>query len=70
MSTQKCPFNHEKLAAYASGNIDPKDRSTVERHLAQCSICRKEVQILEQTWWRLWIHGRLKPSAVNPAWMI
>ena len=53
MNTQKCPFNHEKLAAYASGNIDPKDRVTVERHLAQCAICRKEVRILEQTWWTL-----------------
>lgn len=53
MSVHQCPFNHEKLVGYASGNLDPKDRVVVERHLAQCPVCRQEVRILEQTWWTL-----------------
>jgi anti-sigma factor RsiW len=53
MSVQKCPFNHEKLVAYSSGNLQTKERVLVERHLAQCSICRMEVRNLEQIWWSL-----------------
>lgn len=53
MSARNCPFNQEKLAAYASGNLDAQDRVVVERHLAQCADCRKEVRKLEQLWWTL-----------------
>lgn len=46
-------FNHELLVEYASGNHDPNLRSVVERHLATCLQCRREVVELEQTWWAL-----------------
>lgn len=53
MSTPECPFNHELLAAYASGNADNRERVIVEQHLAQCPLCRAEVVELEKTWWVL-----------------
>ncbi len=53
MSAQKCPFNHELLASYSSGNISLKDRTVVERHLATCELCRREVVELEKIWWSL-----------------
>ncbi len=53
MTNLKCPFNHELLSTYASGNGSPQDRSVVERHLANCVHCRKEVLELEKSWWAL-----------------
>jgi hypothetical protein len=53
MSEWNCMFNHELLVDYASGNNDQKDRSVVERHLAKCYQCRREVTELEQAWWAL-----------------
>ncbi|MGC9327571.1 MAG: anti-sigma factor family protein [Candidatus Hinthialibacter sp.] len=45
-----CMFNHELLAAYVTRNVTAAERVQVERHLAECPICRAEVKILEQTW--------------------
>lgn len=54
MYKHDCPFNHELLTAYASGNAAGSDeRKIVERHLAQCACCRREVARLEQIWWAL-----------------
>jgi len=46
-----CMFNHELLVVYASGNANSQERTTVERHLAQCDRCRKEITELEHVWW-------------------
>jgi len=53
MSMRDCPFNHELLTAYATGNVEAHERAVVERHLAQCPVCRREVVLLEKTWWVL-----------------
>ena len=53
MSKPECPFNHELLVAYATGNVELHDRTIVEQHLAQCPLCRQEVVQLEKTWWVL-----------------
>ncbi|HOJ60078.1 MAG TPA: zf-HC2 domain-containing protein [bacterium] len=53
MNTHVCPFNHELLAGYVSGNCTPEERLVAERHLAQCPQCRREVLELEKTWWAL-----------------
>lgn len=53
MTNLKCPFNHELLSTYASGNGSAQDRSVVERHLANCGHCRREVLELEKSWWAL-----------------
>ncbi|MBN2329297.1 MAG: zf-HC2 domain-containing protein [Candidatus Omnitrophica bacterium] len=45
-----CMFNHELLAAYVTRNVTAAERVQVERHLAECPLCRAEVKILEQTW--------------------
>ncbi len=53
ISVHACMFNHELLVAYASGNVDTHERGTVERHLAQCAKCRREITELERVWWSL-----------------
>lgn len=53
MNELKCPFNHELLSSYASGNGSAQDRIVVERHLANCAHCRREVLELEKSWWAL-----------------
>lgn len=53
MNELKCPFNHELLSSYASGNGSAQDRIVVERHLGNCSHCRREVLELEKCWWAL-----------------
>ncbi|RJP25321.1 MAG: hypothetical protein C4527_17375, partial [Candidatus Omnitrophota bacterium] len=53
MSNRECPFHHELLASYSTGNATLQERATVERHLAQCEFCRREVVELEKAWWSL-----------------
>ncbi len=53
MNEVNCPFNQELLSAFATGNVDPDERKIVERHLAQCPECRREVVKFEETWWLL-----------------
>lgn len=53
MKHLKCPFNHELLSAFATGNCEPKERLVVEKHLASCRHCRQEVKALEAAWWSL-----------------
>ena len=50
---RNCMFNHELLVSYASGSATPDERSTVERHLAGCAECRREIVELESVWWAL-----------------
>ncbi|MDP8246323.1 MAG: zf-HC2 domain-containing protein [Candidatus Hinthialibacter antarcticus] len=65
MTNLKCPFNHELLSAYASGNGSAQDRGVVERHLANCGHCRREVLELEKSWWALDV-WRDEDIAVQP----
>ena len=37
----------DDLALYALGALDGKERLTVEKHLEECSACRREVEKLQ-----------------------
>ncbi|MBI1387927.1 MAG: hypothetical protein GC154_05720 [bacterium] len=50
---KNCPFNDELLVSYASGNCDAQERAQVERHVASCGECRREIVELEKAWWSL-----------------
>ncbi|MGI6455642.1 MAG: anti-sigma factor family protein [bacterium] len=60
--TPLCMFNLELLVAYSTGNVDSKERSIVEQHLAQCPHCRKEIRLLEESWWALDVWNEEPPS--------
>jgi hypothetical protein len=36
------------LSAYADGDLDPKDRAEVERHVAGCEPCRRQLEVVEE----------------------
>ncbi|UCH36557.1 MAG: zf-HC2 domain-containing protein [Armatimonadota bacterium] len=40
---RECKKLQDSVALYASGDLDAKDRSTVEAHLQSCSECRRAV---------------------------
>lgn len=48
--THFCMFNHELLVMYVAHNVASSERVEVERHLAQCAECRREIKELEQSW--------------------
>lgn len=39
----------EMLSAYIDGELSPKERARVERHLAQCEVCARNLRTLRQT---------------------
>ncbi|MEW6239061.1 MAG: zf-HC2 domain-containing protein [Candidatus Omnitrophota bacterium] len=50
MVERSCPYNHERLTSYASGNLSHAERSDVEHHLAICAECRQELNEFQKTW--------------------
>jgi len=44
----KCVQVHPKLAAFVLGGLEPGETSKVQRHLASCSGCRRELEELRK----------------------
>lgn len=61
-------MKHEKarelLAEYAAGRLKGRTRTAVERHIAECSICERELRALQQVERLLRTIGLSRPS--NP----
>jgi len=38
-----CPFDKEKLSGYYDGELDAAEKAEVERHIASCSECLREL---------------------------
>lgn len=45
----ECRKVQQLLDAFAADELEAAQRQTIERHLAQCPVCRKEAQALRQT---------------------
>ena len=58
----KCKKIRRKLVAYLDGELDRKKRLSVEKHLLECTECRKEVNLLSETFYLLKNQKRITPS--------
>jgi ferric-dicitrate binding protein FerR (iron transport regulator) len=45
----KCDFNKEELLAYLDGEVSKTQKQDIESHLAECSECRLELDLLKKT---------------------
>ena len=49
MATRRCPKIRGLLGPYADGELGALRRRGVERHVASCAACRRELAVLERT---------------------
>jgi len=60
-----CPFEKDRLSGYVDGELGAEERAGVERHVAACAECGRELDDLKATIGRL----RAMPRAAAPASM-
>ena len=48
-----CQEIKKLLLPFLESDLSEKERAIVEAHLHQCAECRKEKELLEQTWFML-----------------
>lgn len=58
----KCKKVRKKLVAYIDEELKEKQRLLVERHLLECTECRKEADLLNKTFYFLKNQQPLEPS--------
>lgn len=58
-----CRRIRQNLPAYLDSELSRPDMITVEAHVADCTVCRKELDALEKTWERI---ARLAPIQPSP----
>jgi len=58
----KCKKIRRKLVAYLDGELNEKQRLLIERHLSECIECRKEINLLSETFYLLKNERHIAPS--------
>ncbi len=57
----KCKRLRRKLVAYVDGELRGKQKLLIKKHLSQCAECRKEADLLNESFCLLKDQQRLKP---------
>jgi predicted anti-sigma-YlaC factor YlaD len=58
----KCHSIQKKFSAYQDGELRPRDREEVSRHLENCYSCREQYGKFEQVWQTLGELGEIRPD--------
>jgi len=58
----KCKRLRRKLVAYLDGELREKQKLLIKKHLSQCAECRKEADLLNESFCLLKGQEHLKPS--------
>lgn len=61
-----CSQINSRLVAYLHGEVSPSDEGAIKAHLAVCTICQGELQMLADLETRLALHLHLQAEQVHP----
>jgi len=57
-----CKKTQEMFAEYLTGQLSKKEREEIQTHVAECDICRRELESLTEIWTKLGVLEEQRPS--------